>query len=101
MILLCRVLLFYYLFIKTMSVTMSTGNVITLSCFALQVPICIPVMVVLVSLYLVFAPIIQDPKLQFIYAVIFILSGLFVYFPLVYGTTFKDHLRPIMGKSSF
>ncbi|KAM8966565.1 solute carrier family 7 member 13-like [Pelodytes ibericus] len=40
--------------------------------------------VVAVSLFLVLAPIIQNPKVQYFYALLFMLSSLLVYFPFVY-----------------
>lgn len=53
----------------------------------LQVPIVIPVLVLLVSVYLTMSPVISTGRVTFLYAVLFILSGLFVYFPLVYFKT--------------
>lgn len=48
-----------------------------------RVPTFIPVLVLLVSAYLVVAPIIQNPRIEFLYATIFILSGLVFYLPFV------------------
>ena len=39
---------------------------------------------VLVSLYLLIAPIVDDPRLEFLYAALFVLGGLIVYLPLVH-----------------
>ncbi|XP_055955289.1 b(0,+)-type amino acid transporter 1 [Patella vulgata] len=50
-----------------------------------KVPIIIPIFVVLASIYLVLAPIIMLPKLEYFYAILFILSGLLLYFPMVYN----------------
>ena len=56
----------------------------------LQVPLPVPIIVLLASIYLVIAPIIQNPGMQFVYAVIFILAGLVVYVPFIYkGIHFK------------
>ncbi|KAK3086192.1 hypothetical protein FSP39_015003, partial [Pinctada imbricata] len=63
-----------------------------------RVPLPIPVLVVLTSLYLVLAPIIQEAKVQYVYAVIFILCGLVVYFPLVYAKSFEKQLTPVLAK---
>ncbi|XP_071091599.1 b(0,+)-type amino acid transporter 1-like [Haliotis cracherodii] len=49
-----------------------------------KVPIVVPILVVLASIYLVIAPIIQDPRMEFFYALLFIASGLLFYFPFVY-----------------
>uniref|UniRef100_A0A0L8FLW4 Cationic amino acid transporter C-terminal domain-containing protein n=2 Tax=Octopus bimaculoides TaxID=37653 RepID=A0A0L8FLW4_OCTBM len=50
----------------------------------LKVPIVIPVIVVIMSAYLVLAPVIQNPKIEFFFAFLFICSGLLFYFPFVY-----------------
>ncbi|XP_075439123.1 b(0,+)-type amino acid transporter 1-like isoform X1 [Ascaphus truei] len=44
--------------------------------------------VVAVSIFLVLAPLIQSPKVQYLYALLFMLSGMLIYFPFVY---FKLH----------
>ncbi|XP_035829641.1 b(0,+)-type amino acid transporter 1-like [Aplysia californica] len=49
-----------------------------------KVPLPVPILVLVASIYLVVAPIIQNPGVQFVYAVIFILVGLVVYVPVVY-----------------
>ena len=50
----------------------------------LKVPIVIPVLMVLVSCYLVLAPIIDKPAMEYLYCTIFIFSGLILYYPFVY-----------------
>ncbi|XP_029638312.1 b(0,+)-type amino acid transporter 1 [Octopus sinensis] len=50
----------------------------------LKVPIVIPIIVVIMSAYLVLAPVIQNPKMEFFFAFLFICSGLIFYFPFVY-----------------
>lgn len=55
-----------------------------ISVFLLQVPIIIPVVVLVVSLYLIVAPIIDLPQIEYLYAMIFIVGGLVFYFPFVY-----------------
>ncbi|XP_052364604.1 b(0,+)-type amino acid transporter 1-like, partial [Oncorhynchus keta] len=47
-------------------------------------PIPIAVLVMIVSCYLVLAPIIDKPELEYLYCTIFILSGLLLYFPFVH-----------------
>lgn len=65
-------------------------------CFDLifQVNIIIPVIVLIISCYLVVAPIIDNPQLEYLYASLFILAGLIFYVPFVY---FKIELK-IMSK---
>lgn len=50
----------------------------------IKVPIIIPIIVVVASVYLVLAPIIDAPELEFLYAALFILAGLLFYFPFVH-----------------
>ncbi|KAF4094406.1 hypothetical protein AMELA_G00014670 [Ameiurus melas] len=49
-----------------------------------KVPIVIPAVVVVVSCYLVLAPIIEKPDLEYLYCTVFIVGGLITYFPFVY-----------------
>ncbi|OWA52069.1 b(0,+)-type amino acid transporter 1 [Hypsibius exemplaris] len=48
------------------------------------VPIVFPIFMLLVSIGLVIIPIVQDARLEYLYAGLFILSGLIFYVPLVY-----------------
>ncbi|KAL8559421.1 hypothetical protein ACOMHN_045218 [Nucella lapillus] len=48
-----------------------------------KVPLVIPIIMTLVSLYLVVAPIVDSPRIEFIYALLFILGGLVFYVPFV------------------
>ena len=57
-------------------------------------PSIIPIIMVLVSLYLIIAPIVEDPTIEFLYAAIFVLGGLVFYVPFVY---FKLQM-PFIGK---
>lgn len=50
----------------------------------LKVPIVIPALMVLMSAYLVLAPIIDQPSMEYLYCVIFIFSGLILYFIFIY-----------------
>lgn len=52
--------------------------------FCPQVPIFIPILVTLVSLFLVLAPIISEPALEYLYCVLFMLSGIIFYFLFVH-----------------
>lgn len=49
-----------------------------------RVPIVIPAVVVIVSCYLVLAPIIDKPEIEYLYCTVFILGGLIFYYPFVY-----------------
>ncbi|KAK7114785.1 b(0,+)-type amino acid transporter 1-like [Littorina saxatilis] len=51
---------------------------------AYKVPLVIPVVMVLISLYLLIAPIVDDPRIEFLYAALFVLGGLIFYIPLVH-----------------
>lgn len=51
--------------------------------YLLQCPIVIPILVLLASIYLVFAPIIDSPDILYLYASIFMFSGCFFYIPFV------------------
>ena len=51
--------------------------------FCLQVPLIVPILVLLVSIYLVIAPIIWDPRIEFLYAFLFSISGIIFYVPFV------------------
>lgn len=62
-----------------------------------QVPIVIPILVLIISVYLVLGPIIDSPQIEYLYASLFIVAGLIFYFPFVY---LKKSL-PGMGKATF
>jgi len=69
----------------------------------ITVPIVIPIFVMLASAYLVIAPIIYDPKIQYVYALLFILAGLIFYVPFVYFQkvvpgldTFRSFLQKLL-----
>lgn len=48
-----------------------------------KVPILIPVFVLFASIFLVLAPIVENPKIEYIYSIIFMLSGALIYVPFV------------------
>ena len=50
----------------------------------MQVPIVIPIIVLLISVYLVIGPIVDEPKVEYLYATLFILAGFIFYVPFVY-----------------
>ncbi|XP_073981567.1 L-type amino acid transporter sobremesa isoform X1 [Rhodnius prolixus] len=49
-----------------------------------KVPIIIPIIVLGISMYLIVAPIIDTPQIEYLYASFFILGGLIFYIPFVY-----------------
>ncbi|KAF6205171.1 hypothetical protein GE061_019338 [Apolygus lucorum] len=49
-----------------------------------KVPIIIPIVVLAISVYLIVAPIIDTPQIEYLYATFFILGGLVFYVPFVY-----------------
>ncbi|XP_074468272.1 b(0,+)-type amino acid transporter 1-like [Sebastes fasciatus] len=62
-----------------------------------KVPIVIPGLIVLVSCYLVLAPIIDKPELEYLYCTIFIFGGLLLYYPFVHLKVkwARNIMRPI------
>ncbi|XP_035508018.1 b(0,+)-type amino acid transporter 1 [Morone saxatilis] len=62
-----------------------------------KVPIVIAGLMVLVSCYLVLAPIIDKPDLEYLYCTIFIFSGLLFYYPFIYRRVnwARKLMRPI------
>ncbi|KAF7687918.1 b(0,+)-type amino acid transporter 1 isoform X2 [Silurus meridionalis] len=49
-----------------------------------KIPLIIPAVVLVVSCYLVLAPIIEKPEMEYLYCTVFIVGGLIIYFPFVY-----------------
>ncbi|XP_017771323.1 PREDICTED: b(0,+)-type amino acid transporter 1-like [Nicrophorus vespilloides] len=49
-----------------------------------KVPIIIPVLVLVISIYLVIGPIIDQPTIEYLYAALFILGGMVFYVPFVH-----------------
>jgi L-type amino acid transporter 9 len=50
----------------------------------LQVPLIIPIVVLAISVYLIAAPIIENPQIEYLYAALFIVAGLIFYVPFVH-----------------
>lgn len=61
-----------------------------------KVPIVIPGLMLVVSCYLVLAPIIEEPQIEHLYCTIFIFSGLLFYYPFIYRKV--DWARRLMSK---
>ncbi|KDR13693.1 b(0,+)-type amino acid transporter 1 isoform X2 [Zootermopsis nevadensis] len=49
-----------------------------------KVPLIIPVVVLVISIYLIAAPIIENPQIEYLYAALFIVAGLIFYVPFVH-----------------
>ncbi|TNN78845.1 b(0,+)-type amino acid transporter 1 [Liparis tanakae] len=49
-----------------------------------RVPIILPILVLIVAVFLVLAPIIDDPQIEYLYVTLFILSGAIVYVPFIH-----------------
>lgn len=49
----------------------------------MQVPIVIPILVLIVSIYLTIAPIIDKPQLEYLYTILFLILGMLLYLPFV------------------
>ncbi|TKS86289.1 b(0,+)-type amino acid transporter 1 [Collichthys lucidus] len=55
-----------------------------------KVPIVIPILVLIAAVFLVLAPIIDDPQIEYLYVTLFILSGAIVYVPFIHYKLFPD-----------
>uniref|UniRef100_A0A3Q3VWN8 b(0,+)-type amino acid transporter 1 n=1 Tax=Mola mola TaxID=94237 RepID=A0A3Q3VWN8_MOLML len=49
-----------------------------------RVPIILPILVVIAAIFLVLAPIIDNPQLEYLYVTLFILSGAIIYIPFIH-----------------
>lgn len=49
-----------------------------------KVPLIIPIVVLAISVYLIAAPIIENPQIEYLYAALFIVAGLIFYVPFVH-----------------
>ncbi|XP_074602018.1 L-type amino acid transporter sobremesa [Brevipalpus obovatus] len=57
-----------------------------------KVHLSIPILVSIISFYLVVAPILEKPQIEYLYASLYIFAGAFVYLPFVY---YKIRFKPI------
>ena len=58
--------------------------------FVFQCPIVIPILMLIISLYLVIAPIVDNPQIEYLYSILFMAAGAVLYVPFVYlGYVFK------------
>ncbi|XP_048831187.1 b(0,+)-type amino acid transporter 1 [Brienomyrus brachyistius] len=49
-----------------------------------KVPIAIPILVLIAAIFLVLAPVIDDPQIEYLYVTLFILSGIIIYVPFIH-----------------
>ncbi|KAJ8387948.1 hypothetical protein AAFF_G00148820 [Aldrovandia affinis] len=49
-----------------------------------KVPILIPILVLIAAIFLVLAPIIDSPQIEYLYVTLFILSGVLIYIPFIH-----------------
>ncbi|XP_051502210.1 b(0,+)-type amino acid transporter 1 [Myxocyprinus asiaticus] len=59
---------------------------------AITVPIIIPILVLMAAVFLVLAPIIDDPQIEYLYVTLFILSGMLIYIPFIHFKLFPGIL---------
>ncbi|XP_020378488.1 LOW QUALITY PROTEIN: b(0,+)-type amino acid transporter 1 [Rhincodon typus] len=49
-----------------------------------KVPMLVPIFMLIISAYLVVAPIVGDPRIEYLFVFLFMLCGLLIYFPLIH-----------------
>ncbi|XP_059209430.1 b(0,+)-type amino acid transporter 1-like [Centropristis striata] len=49
-----------------------------------RVPIILPILVFIVAIFLVLAPIVDNPQIEYLYATLFLCSGAFIYIPFIH-----------------
>jgi solute carrier family 7 (L-type amino acid transporter), member 9/15 len=59
-------------------------SLIKLNISYFKTPLFIPILVLLISLYLVFAPLISNPRIEYLGAIGIVLSGILLYIPFVH-----------------
>lgn len=66
-----------------------------MSLFSFKVPIIIPILVVLAAVFLVLAPIVDDPQIEYLYVTLFILSSIVIYIPFIHFKMFPGVLNKL------
>ncbi|XP_025115269.1 b(0,+)-type amino acid transporter 1-like isoform X1 [Pomacea canaliculata] len=61
-----------------------------------RVPTAIPVVMLIISVYLVVAPIAHNPRIEFLYATLFVLSGMIFYIPFIACKVRLTFLNPLV-----
>ncbi|XP_067312113.1 b(0,+)-type amino acid transporter 1 isoform X1 [Pseudorasbora parva] len=61
----------------------------------ITVPIIIPILVLLVAVFLVLAPILDDPQIEYLYVILFILSSSVIYIPFIHFKLFPGLLNKL------
>lgn len=49
-----------------------------------QVPMILPILVLIAAIFLVLAPIIDNPQIEYLYVTLFIFSGVIIYIPFIH-----------------
>uniref|UniRef100_A0A672LZ63 Zmp:0000001267 n=1 Tax=Sinocyclocheilus grahami TaxID=75366 RepID=A0A672LZ63_SINGR len=80
-------------------ITVSGLNKLTfnhcLSIYPFKVPIIIPILVLLAAVFLVLAPIIDDPQIEYLYVILFMLSSIVIYIPFIHLKLFPGLLNKL------
>lgn len=66
-----------------------------LSIYPSKVPIIIPILVLLAAVFLVLAPIVDDPQIEYLYVTLFMLSGIVIYIPFIHLKLFPGLLNKL------
>uniref|UniRef100_A0A671Q7E5 b(0,+)-type amino acid transporter 1 n=1 Tax=Sinocyclocheilus anshuiensis TaxID=1608454 RepID=A0A671Q7E5_9TELE len=66
-----------------------------LSIYPFKVPIIIPILVLLAAVFLVLAPIIDDPQIEYLYVTLFMLSSIVIYIPFIHLKLFPGLLNKL------
>ncbi|XP_016335236.1 b(0,+)-type amino acid transporter 1 [Sinocyclocheilus anshuiensis] len=61
----------------------------------ITVPIIIPILVLLAAVFLVLAPIIDDPQIEYLYVTLFMLSSIVIYIPFIHLKLFPGLLNKL------
>lgn len=62
---------------------------------SLQVPIFLPILVLIAAIFLVLAPIIDEPQIEYLYVSLFIVSGAIIYVPFIHYKLCPGLLRKL------
>ncbi|XP_051941737.1 b(0,+)-type amino acid transporter 1-like isoform X1 [Hippocampus zosterae] len=60
-----------------------------------KVPIILPIVVLIAAVFLVLAPIIDDPQIEYLYVTLFIFSGVLIYIPFIHYKLFPSLLTKL------
>ncbi|XDV42694.1 hypothetical protein PO909_011312 [Leuciscus waleckii] len=71
------------------------GPCVTIPPAFVSVPIIIPILVLLAAVFLVLAPIIDDPQIEYLYVILFIMSSSMIYIPFIHFKLFPGLLNKL------